>query len=260
MAAVIRTESATVRRGDRAILADLTWTVEAGQRWVVLGPNGAGKTTLLDLVATTAHPTSGTVTVLGQPLGLADVFELRPVIGVVSPRTTARIPAAELVRDVVMTAAWAVSGRFRERYDDVDEDRTRDLLRLMGIDGMDQRRFGSLSDGEKQRVLIARALFPDPELLLLDEPAAGLDLGAREELVERLGGLALDPEAPVQVMITHHVEEIPVGYSHALLIRDGRDLAQGQIDEVLSDDNLSRTFGVPLSVRKVFSRFWAFAS
>lgn len=259
MTAVIRTDAATVVRGGKAILSDLTWTVSAGERWVVLGPNGAGKSTLLDLVATTGHPSSGSVEVLGRPLGLVDVFELRPAIGVVSPQTTARIPGHEILSDVVMTAGWAVSGRFKERYDDVDVARTRELLELMGVAHLAERRFGSLSDGEKQRTLIARALYANPEVLLLDEPAAGLDLGAREDLVERLGGLALDPDAPTQVMITHHVEEIPVGYTHALLIRDGCELRQGQIDEVLSDESLSEVFGRPLSVRKVFSRFWAFA-
>ncbi len=260
MATVVRTESATVQRGDRNIVDHVTWTVETDQRWVVLGPNGAGKTSLLDLLSTTSHPTSGSVEILGEPLGLTDVFALRPAIGVVSSRTTALIPPREAVRDVVITAGWAIAGRFREAYDPVDVERAQQLLDIMGIGHLAVRRFGTLSDGEQKRALVARALFPDPELLLLDEPAAGLDLGSREELVERLGRLAADPDAPVQVMITHHVEEIPPGYTHAMLMRDGAVLEQGQIDTVLTDENLTRTFDVPLSVRRVFNRYWAFAT
>jgi len=260
VASVVRTRSATVQRGDRDIVDHVDWTVEVGERWVVLGPNGAGKTSLMDLLATTSHPTSGSVEILGEPLGLTDVFALRPLIGVVSSRTTELLPARESVLDVVMTAGWAIAGRFREQYDAVDIERAHALLETMGIAPLALRRFGTLSDGEQKRTLVARALFPDPELLLLDEPAAGLDLGSRESLVERLGRLAADPAAPVQVMITHHVEEIPPGYTHALLMREGRVLQQGPIDEVLTDDNLSKTFDVPLSVRRVFNRYWAFAT
>lgn len=260
MAAVIRTDAATVMRGDRAIVDRVTWEVHAGERWVILGPNGAGKSSLLDLLATTAHPTAGSVAVLGQPLGLTDVFELRPMIGVVSAQTTARIPPGEIVEDLVITAGWAISGRFREAYDTVDVDRAKDVLSLMGIRHLARRRFATLSDGEKQRALIARSLFPDPELLLLDEPAAGLDLGSREGLLERLGGLAGNAAAPVQVLITHHVEEIPAGYTHAMLLKDGQVLDAGQIDRILTDENLTKLFDLSLTVSKVFGRFWAFAT
>ncbi len=260
MATVVRTEAATVQRGGRNIVDHVTWNVETDQRWVVLGPNGAGKTSLIDLLATSSHPTSGTVEILGEPLGLTDVFALRPAIGVVTSRTTALLPERESVRDVVITAGWSIAGRFRESYEQVDVDRADELLTIMGIDHLAQRQFGTLSDGEKKRALVARALFPDPELLLLDEPAAGLDLGSREALVERLGVLAADRSAPVQIMITHHVEEIPPGYTHAMLMRDGAVLEQGEIDLVLTDENLTRTFDVPLSVRRVFNRFWAFAT
>ena len=260
MATVVQTESATVVRGDRAIVDDVTWTVRTDERWVVLGPNGAGKTSLLDLLATNSHPTSGSVEILSEPLGLTDVFSLRPAIGVVSTRTTSLIPAREAVQDVVITAGWSIAGRFREAYEPVDVARARELLDVMGVGHLATRRFGTLSDGERKRVLVARALFPNPEILLLDEPAAGLDLGSREGLVERLGRLAADPEAPVQIMITHHVEEIPPNYTHALLMRDGAVLEQGEIDLVLTDENLTKTFDVPLSVRRVFNRYWAFAT
>jgi len=250
---------ASVVRSGRSILTGIDVSMADDERWVVLGPNGAGKTTLLDLLATTNHPTSGSVTVLGEPLGLVDVFALRPMIGVVSGRTTAMVPATERVRDVVMTAGWARLGRFREEYEDVDWQRCLTVLSFMGIRHLADREFGSLSDGEQQRALVARALLPDPEILLLDEPAAGLDVGAREELLERLSSLAKDPDAAMQVMITHHLEEIPAGYTHALLLRDGQVLSKGLIDEVLTDEHLSKTFDTPLTVKKVFSRFWAFA-
>jgi iron complex transport system ATP-binding protein len=260
VAAVLRLVGATVVRGERPILDRVDLTVNADERWVILGPNGAGKTTLLEVMATLNHPTSGSVEILGNPLGLVNVFELRPLIGVVSSRTTSLIPDGELVRDVVITAGWAQLGRFRESYEQVDLDRCGELLSLMGVRHLSGRSFGSLSDGERQRALVARALFPDPELLLLDEPAAGLDLGAREGLLERLSLLACDRSAPVQIMITHHVEQIPAGFSHAMLLRDAHVLTQGPIDEVLTDENLTKAFDTPLTVRKVFSRFWAFAA
>lgn len=260
MAEVIRTEAATVAYADHVVLDRLNWAANEGERWVVLGPNGAGKTTLLDLISTAKHPTRGQITLLGEPLGLTDVFGLRPLIGCVSGSTTSRIPRTESVRDLIVTAVWAITGRWRETYDPIDIARADGLMSTLGILDLAEREFGTLSDGERKRALIARALMPDPELLLLDEPATGLDLGARESLIGRLSVLAQDTSAPVQVMITHHVEEIPTGFTHALLLREGRVVAQGPIDSVVTDQNLSETFGLPLSVRKVFSRFWAFAN
>jgi iron complex transport system ATP-binding protein len=257
---VLRLESATVVRGGRVILDRTDLAVERGERWAILGPNGAGKTTMLDLMSTRTHPTSGSVEVLGEPLGLVDVFELRPLIGVVSDSATRLIPDSEPVRDVIMTAGWAVSGRYFEAYDDVDLKRCGELLHFMDLEHLADRQFATLSDGERKKVLLARALFPNPELLLMDEPAAGLDVGARENLLRRLSSIAHDPTAPVQVMITHHVEEIPAGFTHALLLRGGRVLAQGPIDEVITDDALTAAFDTPLLVSKVFSRFWAFGS
>jgi len=170
------------------------------------------------------------------------------------------IPEHEPVRDVIITAGWAVSGRHGEDYDDVDLKRCDELLYFMGVSHLADRELVTLSDGERKKVLLARALFANPELLLMDEPAAGLDVGARENLLGRLSAIAQDPTAPVQVMITHHVEEIPAGFSHAALLRGGRIVAKGPIDAVLTDENLSRTFDTPLLVSKVFSRFWAFGA
>jgi iron complex transport system ATP-binding protein len=200
------------------------------------------------------------VHVLGEPLGRVDVAELRTRIGLSTAALADRIPAHELVRDVVLTASWAVLGRHRERYDPVDDARARVLLDQMGVGPLADRPFGTLSEGERKRVQIARALMTDPELLLLDEPAAGLDLGGREDLVRRLGELAADPDAPTLVLVTHHVEEIPPGFSHALLLRDGTVVAQGLLRATITGENLTKTFGVPLQVTYADGRFTARAA
>jgi iron complex transport system ATP-binding protein len=254
---VVRMDGVGVRRGTSTLLDRVDWRVELDEKWVVLGPNGAGKTTLLRLAATELHPTRGTVHVLGERLGRADVFELRPRIGFSSASLASRIPGDEVVSDLVVSAGYAVLGRWRERYDDLDSARAAGLLAAFGIKGMAQRRFGTLSEGERKRVLIARALMTDPELLLLDEPAAGLDLGGREDLLGRLTTLAVDPDAPATVLVTHHVEEIPPGFTHAMLMRDGAVVAQGLLETVLTEDNLSKTFGVDLVLRRFGKRFFA---
>ena len=257
MVEVLNFRDVTVLRGGRPIVDRLDWRVTEDQRWVVLGPNGAGKTTILQLAGAQIHPTSGRVEVLGEALGSVDVFDLRPRIGLASASLAERIPADERVCDVVVTAAWAVTGRGLESYEDPDTTRARDVLGLMGAAALSERLFGTLSEGERKRVQIARAMMTDPELLLLDEPAAGLDLGAREDLVTRLGGIATDRWAPAQVLVTHHVEEIPAGFTHVLLLRDGRAVASGPIHEVLTGRNLSETFGTRLRCGQVRGRYWA---
>jgi iron complex transport system ATP-binding protein len=254
---VVRMEGVAVRRGDATLLADVDWAVELDERWVVLGPNGAGKTTLLRLASAELHPSSGTVEILGQRLGRVDVFDLRTRIGLSSAALGLRVPPDEIVRDVVISAGYAVIGRWRERYDPMDAARADELLGALGLHGLAGRAFGTLSEGERKRALIARALMTDPELLLLDEPAAGLDLGAREDLVARLSTLANDADAPASVLVTHHVEEIPPGYSHGLLLREGRVVAAGLLDDVLTDENLSATFGLPLAVQRRRGRYTA---
>ncbi|MCF7550328.1 ABC transporter ATP-binding protein [Pseudonocardia sp. WMMC193] len=254
---VIKLDRVTVRRGKTVLLDEVDWSVELDERWVVLGPNGAGKTTLLRLAAAEMHPTSGTVHVLGERIGRVALFELRPRIGLTSANLGIRIPGDELVSDVVVSAGYGVLGRWRERYDAMDTGRAGALLAQLGMAGFADREFRTLSEGERKRVLIARALMTDPELLLLDEPAAGLDLGGREDLVGRLSTLALDAEAPASVLVTHHVEEIPPGYSHGLLLREGRVVAAGLLDDVLTDENLTETFGVPLAVQKRRKRYSA---
>ncbi|QUH06392.1 ABC transporter ATP-binding protein [Saccharopolyspora erythraea] len=246
-----------VRRGETTLVADVNWSVELDERWVVLGPNGAGKTTLLKMAAAEMHPSEGTVDVLSERMGRTNVFELRPRIGLCSAALAARVPGEELVLDVVVSAGWSVVGRWREQYDEMDTDRAAELLDLLGVAHLADRAFGTLSEGERKRAVIARALMTDPELLLLDEPAAGLDLGGREDLVARLSALAMDPDAPASVLVTHHVEEIPPGFTHALLLRDGSAVAQGLLGDVITEDNLSKTFDQDLELTRSGDRYFA---
>ena len=259
MTNVLEYDAATVVRDRRTIL-DLSWSVDSSERWAILGPNGAGKTTLLQLAATLIHPSSGKVTILGERLGRTDVFELRPRVGFASSAMARLIPDSELVLDAVMTAAYSVAGRWNERYEEVDERRARRVLKEWRLSKLEDRRFGTLSDGERKRVQIARAVMTDPELLLLDEPAASLDLGAREELLELLGGYAASPQAPAIIMVTHHVEEIPPGFGHALLLKDGTVVAAGPIAEVITSDRLTETFDRALQVTRIGPRFSATAA
>ncbi|MFL6239499.1 MAG: ABC transporter ATP-binding protein [Actinomycetes bacterium] len=246
--AVVHLSGVSVLRDRARLLDGVDWTVRAGERWVVIGPNGAGKTTLLQVAAAALHPTSGVVEVLGERLGEVDVFELRPRIGVTSAAFADRLPARGKVLDVVLTSTYATTRRHRERYDEVDMQRALGLLRFLGCDAFAERRYGTLSEGERKRVQIARAMMPDPELLLLDEPAAGLDLGAREALVMRLSRIAADSLAPTTVLVTHHVEEIPRGFTHVLMLNGGRVIAAGPIEQTLIGTALSACFGVPLDV------------
>ncbi|WP_225754242.1 ABC transporter ATP-binding protein [Actinotalea sp. Marseille-Q4924] len=257
MSAVLDLQDVTVRRGTTTILDRVTWQVEDGQRWVLLGPNGAGKTTMLQIASGRMHPTSGTATILGERLGAVDVFELRPRIGVASAALADRISPSETVLDVVLTAAYGMTGRWREQYEALDHERARTLLDVFGVGRFAERRFGTLSEGERKRVQIARALMTDPELLLLDEPAAGLDLGGREELVAALAELAQDRRSPVLVLVTHHVEEVPAGFTHALLLRDGAVRTAGPIEQVLTTEPLSDTFGMDLEVGRHGERWSA---
>lgn len=254
---VVRMSGVGVRRAQNQLLADLDWGVELDERWVVLGANGAGKTTLLRLAAAQLHPTTGTVHVLGERLGRVDVFELRTRIGFTSSAMGVRVPPEEIVRDVVVSAGYAVVGRWRENYERMDTARADELLASLGVGHLADRVFGTLSEGERKRTLIARSLMTDPELLLLDEPAGGLDLGGREDLIGRLSELAFDPDAPALVLVTHHVEEIPPGFTHALLLRDGRAVVSGLIDEVLTSENLSKTFDQDLVLERFGDRYVA---
>jgi iron complex transport system ATP-binding protein len=258
MTAVLEFADVTIKRGQATLLDGIDWTVEEDERWVILGPNGAGKTTLLQVAAAMIHPTTGVAGILDEVLGTVDVFELRPRIGLTSAALAERIPRDERVHDVVVSASYGVVGRWREAYDDLDHDRAANLLVEVGMQQLTDRTFGTLSEGERKRVQIARALMADPELLLLDEPAAGLDLGGREDLVSTLSVLAMDADSPATVLVSHHVEEIPPGFTHALLLREGRVVAAGPVRTVMTQKNLSETFGLPLKLVKVGNRFAAF--
>ncbi len=257
MNAVLELADVTVKRGGATLLDGIDWAVEEDERWVILGPNGAGKTTLMQLCSAQIHPTSGVLGILGEVVGTVDVFELRPRIGWTSAAVAERIPRHEIVRDVVVSASYGVVGRWRERYDELDHDRAEALLLEVGAGALLDRTFGTLSEGERKRVQIARALMTDPELLLLDEPAAGLDLGGREDLVSTLSAIALDEFSPATVLVSHHVEEIPPGFTHALMLREGRVVAAGPLPYVMNAEQLSATFGMRLTLHEEDGRYTA---
>ena len=247
----------TLRRGGQVLVGPVTWSVELDERWVVIGPNGAGKTSLLRIAAAMEHPSSGTALVLGERLGRVDMSELRSRVGLSSSALSQSVPHGEVVRDLVVSAGYAVMGRWRERYDHVDYTQAIDMLESVGAEHLAERTYETLSEGERKRVLIARSLMTDPELLLLDEPAAGLDLGGREELVARLEDLAADPDAPAIVLVTHHVEEIPSGFSHGLILSEGKVVDAGLLTDVLTAENLSKAFGQSIALDVVDGRYFA---
>ena len=257
MPAAFELSKVSVIRPGKVLLEDINWTVEEGERWVVLGPNGAGKTTLLQIISAAMHPSGGKVRILGSKLGKVDVFELRTRIGHTSTAVADRIPPSESVGNTIVSAAHAVLGRWHEEYDEADYRRATQMMGEMGITALAKRTFGTLSEGERKRVLIARALMTDPELLLLDEPAAGLDLGAREDLMASLEVLSNAPDSPVLVMVSHHVEEIPVGFTHVLMLRDGKVVAQGPIESTLTGETLSTTFGSRIQLQHEGGRYSA---
>lgn len=254
---VIDMRGVGVRRANSVLLKDINWQVELDERWVVLGKNGAGKTTLLALAAAQLHPSEGSVRLLGERLGRVDVFELRPRIGLASATLASRIPPGEKVSDIVISAGYSVMGRWREEYDSVDHGRAAGLLARWGVGHLADREFGTLSEGERKRVQISRALMTDPEMLLLDEPAAGLDLAGREDLLARLSEFAADPSAPAMVLVTHHVEEIPRDFTHMLMLRDGETVRSGLLESELTEDAVMDAFGVPVSLTRRRGRYFA---
>jgi iron complex transport system ATP-binding protein len=257
MSNVINFNNVSFVRDGKAILNNVDWQVESNQRWVIIGPNGAGKTSLLRIAGAQTHPTSGTAEVLGQTLGEINIFELRTRLGFASNALAGHIPNSETVLDVVMTATYGITGRWTEKYEDIDERRARRVLGEWQLSDYADRAFGTLSDGERKRAQIARAVMPDPEMLLLDEPVASLDLAAREHTVKLLGEYATSPYAPALVMVTHHLEEIPAGFTHALVLVDGNVYAAGEIHSTLTSEKLSEAFGLPLDVDFVDGRFRA---
>ena len=258
MGDVISISGARVRRGKTEILRGVDWDVNSNERWVVFGPNGAGKTTLIQIAAARMFPTAGKVEIVGERLGKIDVRELRSVVGVTSAAVDERIPEGETVFEAVRTAAFGNTAGFREKYDEQDDGRARLLLRQLGISQIADRPVVHISSGERKRLGLARALMPNPELLILDEPTAGLDLAGREQLVATLAWLAKKPSSPVLVVVTHHMEDMPEGFTHALLMKNGQVYAAGPIEETMTSEKLSGLFDYPLSVQKVAGRYVAF--
>jgi iron complex transport system ATP-binding protein len=254
---VLELRDVSVRRGESTILGPINFSIAAGERWVILGPNGAGKSTFLNILATRIFPTQGKAFLLGEEMGKVDLFELRTRIGTCASIVAEDIPYDELVRDVVLTAAYAILGRWNEDYDLWDESRAIALLTTFGVRDLGDRLYGSLSDGEKKRVQISRALMADPELLLLDEPTAGLDLGGREDLLHRFSSFSQDPTAPATILVTHHIEEIPAGTTHALLLHKGVVAVSGPVEQVITREHLSAVFGISMSVVHENGRFFA---
>ncbi|MFN3339318.1 MAG: ABC transporter ATP-binding protein [Dietzia sp.] len=254
---VLDLRDVSLRRDGRTLVGPVTWQVELDERWVVLGPNGAGKTSLLRIASALEYPSTGSAVILGEQLGRTEVTELRSRVGLSSAAVAGRIPGDEVVKDLVVSAGYAVLGRWREAYDQADFDRAADTLEMIGGEHLADRTWGTLSEGERKRVLIARAMMTDPELLLLDEPGAGLDLGGREDLVARLADMALDPDAPATVLVTHHVEEIPPGFTHAMLLAEGGVTATGLIDDVITSENLSLAFAQSIVVDAIDGRYFA---
>lgn len=260
---VIHAENVEVFRWSAALkqrvtlLEEITWQVERGEHWVMLGPNGAGKTTLLHLAAADSHPSEGTVEVLGRRLGSTDIRSLRETIGLVDARTSRAIPSRRPVLETVVSGAFNSIALQHQRLEDSHVARAHELLGLVGLTDLATRAFGECSQGERQRVLLARALMPSPELLLLDEPATGLDLPSREQLVSALVAMAKGDPDLTTVTVTHHLEEIPTTTTHALLIEDGQILAQGPIGEALTTETVSACFGLPIEVRETAGRWSA---
>jgi len=255
MAEVVNFSSVSVVRDNREIIADVNWQVHPHQRWAIIGPNGAGKTTLLRVAAAQIHPSKGSANILDKNLGEVNVFELRTRIGFASNALTDHVPNSEKVLDAVMTASYGITGRWKEEYEDIDLRRARRVLSEWGLAGLEERAFGTLSDGEKKRVQIARSVMTDPELMLMDEPVASLDMAAREQTVKLLGEYAQSPTAPAMIMVTHHIEEIPAGFTHAMLMSNGRVHSLGSINEVLTSEKISDCFEYNMTVISNQGRF-----
>ena len=256
--AVIALQAVGVRREGTVVLDDIDWSVGPGERWVILGPNGSGKTTLLTLAAARLWPSSGRVEILGSRLGRVDVRTLRPRIALVSGSVTRQLRADLPARDVVVSGRHGALETWWHAYSDEDWAEADRLLDEAGFASIASRPFGVISEGERQHVLLARARsMSHPELLLLDEPAAGLDLGARERLVSRLGALAADAGSPPMVLVTHHCEEIPRGFTHAGLVRQGRLMAAGPLEDVITSALVSTCFDVAVTVGQRDGRWWS---
>ncbi|PHP51845.1 ABC transporter ATP-binding protein [Actinomyces ruminis] len=257
MTSVLRFDDVSLHRGTTQILSHVDWHVDEGQHWVLVGPNGAGKTTISRIAAARLFPSAGAVDILGERLGRVDVAELRPRIGLASAALAGRVLGGETALSVVLSASYGSIGVWREEYDDFDVERARALLTALDAGHLAERTWANLSSGERKRIELARALMPDPELLILDEPASGLDLAGREQLLAALAEILAAPGAPSMLLVTHHLEEIPVGFTHGLALRGGRTVAAGPLDAVLTGEVVTATFGLPLEITKDRGRYTA---
>ena len=258
-ASALRLRGVSVVRDGRRLLDSVNWHVQGGQRWVVLGPNGAGKSTLMRVAALYLHPSEGDVEVLGRRLGRVDVRRMRHLVGYAAAFLSDGLRPSISAVDVVVTALHGALEPWWHDYSSDEREKAYTLLERLGVGHLADQPFGSLSSGERQRVQIARTLMTDPALLLLDEPTAALDLAGRESLIRTLDDLSKDPSTPPTVLVTHHTEEIPSGFEHVLLLREGKVIAAGGADKVLTSQNLSRCFDLALELEHRRGRWWAFA-
>lgn len=259
MTPALRLTGVGLTRDGRDLLDDIDWEVGPGDRWVVLGPNGSGKTSLVRIASFQTHPSRGDVEVLGQRLGRVNIWDLRNRIGLASSALADQLRPQLTASDVVVTQLHGALEPWWHTYGDDDRAQALRCLDRMGVGRYADRELGTLSSGERQRVLLARTLMGDPGVVILDEPSANLDLGGREGLVQSLTDLAADADAPPIVFVTHHVEEIPPGFTSLLLLRDGRIESSGALADTLTEESLSELFGVKLKLRLEDGRYSAVA-
>ena len=257
MTYVLNLSHVSLQRGDTQILSDVSWSTRPRQHWVIVGPNGAGKTTLARVASGRVSPNSGEVSVSDTVLANADPAEVATRIGLASAAVAAKIVPTQSVLDTVRSAAWGLSVAHDEEYEEVDDQRASALMEIFGVAHLAQREFATLSEGEAQRVLLARALMTDPEVLVLDEPTSGLDLGARELLIAALSETMKGSKSPQIVLVTHQIEEIPDGVTHCAIMSQGQITHQGPIEDILTGVNLSQVYGMPLLAGRTDGRWWA---
>jgi iron complex transport system ATP-binding protein len=256
MTPLVTLDHISLSRGGRFILDDVSLTIAAGEHWAILGPNGSGKTTLLSLITAYVWPTDGTVTVMGDRYGNTDIREKQRKIGMVSSALYERVPQRETLLDVILSGRYASMGMFEEPSA-ADQARARDIAVFLGCESIAGRPYGVLSFGERQRALIGWGLMPDPSILILDEPCEGLDLRARETILSRIDSLVRSAEGPSLLMVTHRVEEIPPGISHALILKNGRVHASGEKSAVITSENLSAAMDIDIEILRRNGRLFA---